>query len=97
LTIDTSVGMILAEGGREDLALERLRKTLEMDANFSYVHFQFGRTYLRRKAFVEAIAAFQKASALSPTMSRYSSALAHAYARAGRNSEAHRVLEELAR
>ena len=97
LTINTSVGMILAEGGREDLAIERLRKTVEMDANFSYVHFQFGRTYLRRKAFVEAIAEFQKASALSPTMSRYSSALAHAYARAGRNTEAHQVLEELAR
>jgi len=97
LTINTSVGMILAEGGQEDLAIERLRKTVEMDANFSYAHFQFGRTYLRTKAFVEAIAEFQKASALSPTMSRYASALAHAYARAGRNTEAHQVLEELAR
>src|SRR5439155_18683702 len=97
LTINTSVGMILAEGGREDLAIERLQKTVEMDANFSYVHFQFGRTYLRRMAFVEAIAEFQKASALSPTMSRYASALAHAYARAGGNTEAHQVLEQLAR
>ena len=97
LTINTSLGLILAEGGREDLAIERFRKTVEMDANFSYVHFQFGRTYLRRMAFVEAIAEFQKASALSPTMSRYASALAHAYARAGREAEAHQVLEELAR
>jgi len=97
LTINTSLGLILAEGGREDLAIERLRKTVEMDANFSYVHFQFGRTYLRRMAFVEAIDEFQKATALSPTMSRYASALAHAYARAGRNTEAHQVLDELTR
>jgi Tfp pilus assembly protein PilF len=97
LTINTSVGMVLAEGGQEDLAIERLRKTVEMDANFSYVHFQLGRTYLRRMAFAEAIAAFEKASALSPSMSRYSSALAHAYARAGRDTEAHQVLEDLAR
>jgi len=48
-------------------------------------------------AFVEAIAEFQKASALSPTMSRYTSALAHAYGRAGKNFEAQQVLEELAR
>jgi Tfp pilus assembly protein PilF len=97
LTINTSVGMVLAEGGREDLAMERLRKTVEMDANFGYVHFQIGRTHLRRRAFADAIAEFQKASALSPTMSRYSSALAHSYARAGRNGEAHQVLAQLAR
>ena len=95
LTINTGLGMVLAEGGREDLAIERLRKTVEMDANFSYVHFQFGRTYLRKMDFVEAIAEFQKARALSPSMSRYASALGHAYARAGRRSDAHQILEEL--
>jgi tetratricopeptide (TPR) repeat protein len=96
LTINTGLGMVLAEGGREDLAIERLRKTVEMDANFSYVHFQFGRTYLRKMDFEKAIAEFQKASALSPSMSRYASALGHAYARAGRHSDAHQVLEQLA-
>ncbi len=95
LTINTTLGMALAEAGREDLAVERLRKTVEMDANFSYVHFQFGRTYLRKMAFAEAIAEFQKAAALSPTMPRYASALAHAYGRAGRNAQALEILEEL--
>jgi serine/threonine-protein kinase len=97
LTINTSLGTTLAEAGREDAAIERLHKTVEMDANFSYVHFQLGRTYLRKMAFVEAIAEFQKAAALSPTMTRYASALAHAYARAGRSAEARQVLENLVR
>jgi Tfp pilus assembly protein PilF len=97
LTINTSLGTTLAEAGQEDLAIERLHKTVEMDANFSYVHFQLGRTHLRKMAFAEAIAEFQKAAALSPTMTRYASALAHAYARAGRSAEAHQVLENLVR
>ncbi len=95
LTINTTLGMALAEAGREDLGIERLRETVEMDANFSYVHFQLGRAYLRKRAFAEAIAEFQRAAALSPTMPRYASALAHAYGRAGRSAEALRILAEL--
>jgi len=95
LTINVSLGMALAEAGREDLAIERLRKTLEMDANFGYAHFQLGRTYLRKRAFAEAIVEFQRAAALSPAMPRYASALAHAYGRAGNSVAAREILEQL--
>ncbi len=95
LTINTALGMALAEAGREELAVERLHGTLEMDAAFSYAHFQLGRTYLRMRAFADAVAEFQRAAALSPTMPRYASALAHAYGRAGRTAEALRILGEL--
>jgi serine/threonine-protein kinase len=97
LTINTALGMALAEGGREDLAIERLHETVEMDPSFSYVHFQLGRTYLRTHAFADAIAEFEKAAALSPTMPRYASALAHAYGRAGKSAEALGILEQLER
>ncbi len=66
-----------------------------MDGAFSYVHFQLGRTYLRTSAFTDAIGEFQRAEALSPGMPRYASALAYAYARAGRTAEALQTLVEL--
>ncbi len=95
LTINSALGMALGEAGREDLAIERLRATVEMDPGFSYAHFQLGRAYLGKRAFADAVAEFQRAAALSPTMPRYASALAHAYGRAGRKAEALRILDEL--
>ena len=76
---------------------KRLRETVEMDARFGYVHFQLGRAHLRKRAFADATAEFRKAAALSPTMPRYASALAHACGRAGRTAEALRILDELER
>lgn len=97
LTINTTVGLALAEAGQAALAVDRLRKTVEMDPDFSYVHFQLGRAYLFERAYADALAEFRRAVVLSPTMGRYKAALGHACGRAGRSAEALRILEELER
>ncbi len=94
LVTNASLGGLLAEAGQVDLGIEQLRKTLEMEPNFSYSHFVLGRAYVRKQAFVEAIGEFRKAVTLSP-ISRHTGALGHAYGRAGKTSEAHAVLDEL--
>jgi len=81
--------------GRDDLAIEQLRKTLEMDPNFAHAHFFLGRTYVRKGGFVEAIAEFQRATTLSPNIAQYKGGLGHAYARAGKTAEARKLLSEL--
>jgi Tfp pilus assembly protein PilF len=81
--------------GRNDLAIDQLRKTLEMDPNFAHAHWFLGGAYVRKGSFAEAIAEFQRAIALSPKITPYKAALGHAYARAGKSAEARKLLSEL--
>jgi tetratricopeptide (TPR) repeat protein len=52
-----------------------------------------GRAALAQGHFAEAVTAFERASALSDNP-RYRSWLAHAYARAGRQADARRILDD---
>lgn len=85
----------LRTAGQDDLSIEQLRKTLEIDPNFAHAHFHLGLTQLRKGAFAEAIAEFQKASNLSPNVTDYKGGLGYAYARADERSEARKLLDEL--
>jgi cytochrome c-type biogenesis protein CcmH/NrfG len=80
---------------RGDNCLEQLRKTLEIDPNFAHAHFHLGMTYLRKEAFADAVAEFQKAVSLSPNVTDYKGGLGYAYAVAGDRAEARKLLEEL--
>jgi len=72
-----------------------LQKTLEIDPHFAHAHFHLGMTYLRKVAFADAIAEFQKAVSLSPNVTDYKGGLGYAYAVAGERAEARKLLEEL--
>jgi Flp pilus assembly protein TadD len=88
LIINSVSGLILMRAGRDDLAIEQLRKTLEIDPNFGNAHFGLGIVYVRKAAFTEAIAEFQRATTLSPNITWYKGDLGHAYGRAGKTAEA---------
>jgi TolB-like protein/Flp pilus assembly protein TadD len=85
----------LRTAGQNDLAIEQLRKILELNPNFAHAHFHLGLTQMRKGAFADAIAEFQKAVTLSPNVIDYEGALGYAYARAGQRAEARKVLTEL--
>jgi TolB-like protein/Tfp pilus assembly protein PilF len=95
LIINAVSGDALRSAGQYDLAIEQLRKTLEIDPNFAHAHFHLAMTFLRKEAYAEAIAEFQRASTLSPNVADYKGGLGYAYARAGKRAEARKMLAEL--
>ena len=81
--------------GQNDLSIEQLRRTLEIDPDFAHAHFHLGMAYLRKEAFAGAIAEFQKAVSLSPNVTDYKGGLGYAYGVAGERAESRKLLEEL--
>jgi len=88
-------GYFLVLAGRVDLAIEQLRKTLEIEPNFAQAHWELGIAYVRKGALAQAIPEFRMATTLSPDFTQYNAALGYAYARAGNTAEARKVLQEL--
>ena len=78
-----------------DLAVEHLRKTLEMDRNFEQGHWALGWVYEAKGMFEEAAAEFTEATALSGGTPVPLAALGHAYAVSGKKAEAIRLREQL--
>ena len=90
--VNAVAGRILLFAGKIDPAIEQLQKTLEIDPNFSLANYDLGKAYLQKGMLSEAIAEFQKSVNLFKVSER-DAALAFAYARVGKNAEAHHVLE----
>ncbi|HYO90518.1 MAG TPA: tetratricopeptide repeat protein, partial [Pyrinomonadaceae bacterium] len=86
---------------RYDESLANLQTTLEKDPNYADTHWSYGLVYEQKKMTAEAIASFLKAIDLSRTAEfpegkpEMIAALGHAYAIAGRRSEAEKILEQL--
>jgi TolB-like protein/Flp pilus assembly protein TadD len=78
-----------------DEAIEQERKTLELDDRFAPAHWVLGMAFEQQSKFAQAIAEFQKATALD-THPIYPAALGHAYGVAGQRTEAKAVLDQLA-
>ena len=95
LIINAVAADVLRTAGQDDLSIEQLRKTLEVNPNFAHAHFHLGMALLRKRTLAEAIAEFQQAVKLSPNVIDYKGGLGYAYARAGKRAEAHNVLDEL--
>jgi len=76
-------------------ALEQCDHTIEQNPHFSPAYWTLGLVQEQRGDLDEAVAAFQRAIGLSPPSLRILGALGRALARAGRESEALRVLGEL--
>jgi serine/threonine-protein kinase len=77
-----------------DQAIEQCRKTLEMDAGFGPAYLFLGRAYLQKRNYDDAIAGFRKAHQRSAGTAILAE-LGHAYALAGQEAEARKILAEL--
>ncbi len=95
LIITTDVGLIYCLKGEYLQGIEQCRKVLSLDSEFVAAYFILGIIEEQLGKSDEAIVAFQKAVQLSPGNSIYLSALGHAYAAAGKRSNAENVLNAL--
>ncbi len=80
---------------RYDRAIEQLRRTLEMDPNFSRAHWYLAMAYEQVGRHEEAIAESQKAVSLSGGDPAVLGQLGHGYAVSGKRAEAQKALAEL--
>jgi TolB-like protein/DNA-binding winged helix-turn-helix (wHTH) protein/Flp pilus assembly protein TadD len=94
LAISSQRGFILENARRYDEAIEQLRRVIAMDQNNYQAHWFLGHTYAASGRIDEAIAASEKAAALSRTPGALGF-LGMCYGLAGRKAEASKVLNEL--
>jgi DNA-binding winged helix-turn-helix (wHTH) protein/TolB-like protein/Flp pilus assembly protein TadD len=87
-------GQILFFAGKYDEALDRLQKTIDLDANFWLSHLFISRVYSEKGMHAEAIAGAKKAGAVSGN-SQSDAYRAYALAKAGKTDEARAVLHDL--
>jgi tetratricopeptide (TPR) repeat protein len=92
LIINSNLGFALLYAGRLDEAIVQLRKTIEMDAGFANAHGFFGKALELKSQIPQAMAAYQKASALDENWLPY---LGHLYGKIGRKDEARKILGQL--
>jgi len=95
LALNAIEGFILYNAGEYDRAIEQSVKTIELDPNFHPAYERLGDSYLQKGMLAEAIAAFEKALALSGRSLFTLAELGSAYARSGRREETESVLDEL--
>ena len=78
-----------------DRAIEQYLKTLEIDPTFAPAHLVLGQGYEQESQLEGAISELDQAVKFSQGSSLYVSSLAHAYAVAGKRSEAELLLHQL--
>jgi eukaryotic-like serine/threonine-protein kinase len=94
LGISSQRGFILENARRYDEAIEQLRRVIAMDPNNYQAHWFLGHTCAASGRFAEAIAASEKAAALSRTPGALGF-LGMCYGLSGRKAEANKILNEL--
>ena len=95
LALNAIEGFILYNAGEYDRGIEQSFKTMELDPNFHPAYERLGDSYLQKGMLAEAVAAFEKAVALSGRSLFPLAELGSAYARSGRKEETESVLDEL--
>jgi TolB-like protein/DNA-binding winged helix-turn-helix (wHTH) protein/Tfp pilus assembly protein PilF len=94
LAISSQRGFILENARRYDEAIEQLLRVIAMDQDNYQAHWYLGHTYAASGRFAEAIAASEKAVALSRTPGALGF-LGMCYGVSGRKAEANKILNEL--
>lgn len=94
LVINTDLGQDFFYARRYDEAIVHLRKTIEMDPRFYFAHWVLGTALQLKGQLSEAIAEYSKAVELNDDPSVLA-LLGQAYARAGQQDEAQKILVHL--
>jgi serine/threonine-protein kinase len=89
------VGLVLYRARRYDEALVELSHAIELDARHPTPYLPQGLAYSMKQMHSEAVAALERARALSPKSAEMVAQLGHAHARAGRPELARAALAEL--
>ncbi|MDA4124914.1 MAG: hypothetical protein OK438_05640 [Thaumarchaeota archaeon] len=95
LAISAGVGHVLYLSRRNDEAIEQYRKAVELEPNFMQTHVWFGRPYLEKEMYAEALAELETGVRLSGEGTLALAMLGHGLASAGRKEEAAAILERL--
>ena len=95
MIINTMIGFHYYFARQYEEAAKQLRTTLDMAPNFAIAHFGLGGVYLEKPTLGDGISEFQRAVALEEDNPRYVASLGVAYARAGKRSEALKILSDL--
>jgi len=93
--VHANVGYIAFQARDYDLAMQELRKGIDMDPGFIPLHSHLGSVYREKGMYEEALAEFQKARALMSRREAFGFQIGYVYARMGRPEEARRVLAQL--
>jgi TolB-like protein len=81
---------------RPDLAVENLKRALDLSPRFPNAHMQLGATYVEQRLYREAEREFRSVEDLFARTSRVAAALCRVHALTGRRAQALRDLAELA-
>ena len=101
LSISTGLGRALFWARRYDEAIQHLQGSMLKDQNYADTYWSLGLAYEQKRMYSEAIASFQRAVELSKTAEfsegkpEMLAVLGHAYALAGRKTEATAILDLL--
>jgi TolB-like protein/DNA-binding winged helix-turn-helix (wHTH) protein/Tfp pilus assembly protein PilF len=97
LIMNFEVGLASYFARDYDQAIDRFRKTLELDANFPPPYTFLAASYEQKGMFEEAMAASRRAVTVTqgPPKAHAMAGLAHIYAVSGRKTEARNILAEL--
>jgi TolB-like protein len=95
LVIRSTLVSTLYYGREFDRSIEEAQRLAELDPEFALAHINIGRAGVQKHKYALAVAALKKACAFSNNGVAATTALGHAYACAGRKSEARGVLKSL--
>jgi tetratricopeptide (TPR) repeat protein len=83
LIINAVAGDTYTKARQYDLAIDQLRKTIEMDKNFSRAYRFLGNVYIEKEMYTEAIAAYRTADGVAGRGLERTDALQQAFAAGG--------------
>ena len=94
--ISTNASWVLCLAGQYERAVETSKKAIELDPRFLHAHFRLGNVYEQQHQYELAISEYGKAVPNAGSGDTYyQAALGHAYAMAGKVTEARKVLDHL--
>lgn len=95
LIVNSNAGWTFCLAGHYEEAIQTLHKAIDIDPRFPRTHFRLGDVYETRGLYDQAISEYTQAVQLSGGDVYYTASLAHAYAMAGKKSDAHQILNVL--
>ena len=95
LRVNAVEGQCLAFAGQVDASVDRLKKTLEFDPNYTLARTFLAAAYVQKQMFAEAADESRATLKLAPTSSTLNALFGYSLARAGKTAEARAVADEM--